>query len=159
MIAAVPAGDLLRELSGYAFSPLRGGDFTLFRGLGDGLDPVLLACANEASPASLKRLEHEYALRTELDAAWAARPLALSRYGDRLALVLEDPGGEPLDRLLDEPLSIPEFLRIGIALSNALRHMHDRGLIHKDIKPGNILVHGASGGVRLTGFGIASRQP
>src|SRR5271167_2847425 len=95
----VPAGDLLRELSGYVFSPLRGGDSTLFRGFGDGLEPVLLACANDASPASLKRLEHEYALRTELDASWAARPLGLSRYDDRLTLVLEDPGGEPLDRL------------------------------------------------------------
>ena len=148
----------MRELSGYAFSPLRGGDFALFRGFGDGLDPVLLACANDASPASLERLEHEYALRTELDAAWAARPLALSRYDGRLTLVLEDPGGDPLDRLLEQPLGIPEFLRIGIALSTALRQVHDRGLIHKDIKPGNILVHRASGSVRLTGFGIASRQ-
>jgi hypothetical protein len=44
------------------------------------------------------RLEHEYALRAELDRSWAARPLALTQYDNRLALVLEDPGGEPLDR-------------------------------------------------------------
>jgi serine/threonine protein kinase len=37
--------------------------------------------------------------------------------------------------------------------------MHARGLIHKDIKPANILVDAASGGVWLTGFGIASRLP
>lgn len=118
---------------------------------------MLLAAAKDGSPASLKRLEHEYALRSELDAAWAARPLALSRYKDRLTLVLEDPGGEPLDRLLDEPLEISEFPRIAVRLTIALRRVHEGGLIHKDIKPGNVLVHRESGGVWLTGFGIASR--
>ena len=37
--------------------------------------------------------------------------------------------------------------------------MHERGLIHKDIKPANVLVDAATGQVRLTGFGIASRLP
>ena len=41
----------------------------------------------------------------------------------------------------------------------ALRRVHERGLIHKDIKPANILADPASGGVWLTGFGIASRLP
>jgi PAS domain S-box-containing protein len=152
-------GDLLRELSNYVFSALREGDSALYRACGGGLRPVLVAAAKDASPASLKRLEHEYALRTELDAQWAARPLELSRYNDRLALVLEDPGGEPLDRFLDGPLEIAEFLRIAIRLSLTLRQMHAQGLIHKDIKPENVLVDRQSGGVWLTGFGIASRLP
>jgi hypothetical protein len=59
------------ELSSYMFLPVRGGDSTLRRGFGDGLAPVLLAGAKDASPASLQRLEHEYALRDELDASWA----------------------------------------------------------------------------------------
>jgi serine/threonine protein kinase len=37
--------------------------------------------------------------------------------------------------------------------------VHECGLIHKDIKPANILLDAASGGVWLTGFGIASRLP
>jgi PAS domain S-box-containing protein len=131
----------------------------LHRGSGDGLPPVLLAVAKDASHASLERLEHEYALRAELDASWAARPIALSRYNDRWTLVLEDPGGEPLDRLLDEPLEARGFLQLAIPLTNALRQMHARGLIHKNIKPGNVLVRRATGGVWLTGFGIASRLP
>jgi serine/threonine protein kinase len=131
----------------------------LHRGSGDGLAPVLLAGAKDASAASLERLEHEYALRAELDASWAARPIALSRYNDRWTLVLEDPGGEPLDRLLDGPLRAGEFLQLAVPLTNALRQMHDRGLIHRNIKPGNILVRRATGGVWLTGFGIASRLP
>src|SRR6202043_3427249 len=69
------------------------------------------------------------------------------------------PGGVPLDRLLGRPLDVSHFLRIAIPLAGALRHLHERGLIHKDIKPANILVDADSGGVWLTGFGIASRLP
>jgi PAS domain S-box-containing protein len=65
----------------------------------------------------------------------------------------------PLDRLLGQPLDVSHFLRIAIPLAVALRRVHERGLIHKDIKPANILVDAASDGVWLTGFGIASRLP
>jgi hypothetical protein len=70
-----------------------------------GLPPVLLVAAEDTSLESFERLEHEFALKAELNAAWAARPVALSRQDDRMALVLEDPGGEPLDRLLGRPLA------------------------------------------------------
>ncbi len=149
----------MSDLSSYEFSSLRDGDLKLQRGLGSGVAPVLLLTAENASLASLKRLEHEYALRAELDAAWAAHPIGLSRHRNRLALLLEDPGGVVLDRLLERPLKISEFLPIAIALAAALRRVHARGLIHKDIKPANILVDAASGAVWLTGFGIASRLP
>jgi PAS domain S-box-containing protein len=147
------------EFSRYVFSALREGDVTLYRGAGNGLSPILLAAAEDGSPGSLKRLQHEYALKAELDAAWAPRPVALSRYNDRLTLVLEDPGGEPLDRLLDGRLDVAEFMHIAIPLLRALRRVHERGLIHKDIKPANVLVDTASGVAWLTGFGIASRLP
>ena len=151
----------MTELSAYMFSALREGPFTLYRGFGDGLAPILLVAPAGEHPSlgSLQRLDHEYGLKAELDAAWAARPLALSRQNDRLRLVLEDPGGEPLDRLLGRPLDIAPFLRIAIPLAAAVGQVHARGLIHKDIKPANILIDMASGGVWLTGFGIASRLP
>ena len=47
---------------------------------------------------------------------------------------------------------------LAIGLATALGHVHQRGLIHKDIKPENVLVDDA-GHVWLTGFGIASRLP
>src|SRR5258708_27994711 len=96
----------MTELSAYVLSTLREGEFTLYRGHGDGLAPILLVAPAGEYPSlgSLQRLEHEYALKSDLDAAWAARPVALSRQDDRMALVLEDPGGEPLDRRLGRPL-------------------------------------------------------
>ena len=149
----------MNELSGYVFSSLREGDIALYRGSGNGLTPILLVAAEETSPGCVERLEHEYALKSELDADWAARPVALTHDNGRMTLVLEDPGGTPLDRLLGRPLDVSHFLRIAIPLAGALRHVQERGLIHKDIKPANFLVDEASGGVWLMGFGIASRRP
>src|SRR5215471_9009571 len=149
----------MNELSGYVFSPLREEDIALQRGSGSGLAPILLVAADESSRGRAERLEHEYALKSELEADWAARPVALTHDNGRMTLVLEDPGGTPLDGLLGRPLDVSHFLHIAIPLAGALRHVHERGLIHKDIKPANILVDAASGGVWLTGFGIASRLP
>jgi PAS domain S-box-containing protein len=149
----------MTELSNYEFSAFREGEVNLYRGSGDGLDPILLIAptGERAARASLKRLEHEYALRALLDPDWAARPVALAPREGHMSLVLEDPGGEPLDRLLGRPLDVTQFLRIAIPLAVALRRVHERGLIHKDIKPANVLVDAASGRAWLTGFGIASR--
>ena len=147
------------ELSRYALSPLREGDFTLYRASGFGLAPILVVAADESSLGCVERLEHEYALKCELDAEWAARPVALTHDNGRMGLVLEDPGGTPVDRLLGRPLEISHFLRIAIPLAGVLRKVHAQGLIHKDIKPANILADAESGGVWLTGFGIASRLP
>ncbi len=71
--------------------------------------------------------------------------------------MLEDPGGEPLDKLLGMPMELERFCCLAIAIAAALGRLHARGLVHKDIKPANILVHQVTGEVRLTGFGIASR--
>ena len=151
----------MRDLAGYVFSALRDGELALYRGVGAGLDPILLVepVAEDSAGESLKRLEHEYSLRDALDPDWAARPMALARRGGHTTLVLEDPGGDPLDRLLGQPMRVPQFLRLAISLGVALGRVHERGLIHKDIKPANVLVDMATDGAWLTGFGIASRVP
>jgi serine/threonine protein kinase len=89
-------------------------------------------------PSSLERLYHEYGLKNELDSAWAVRPLELVRDGGRKMLVLEDPGGEPLARHLGTPMETEQFLRVAIGIAAALGKAHQRGLVHKDIKPGPV---------------------
>src|SRR5271169_4071502 len=133
------------EVSEYELEPLReGGDFSLYRGRERGSQTPILAVAVAAEqplPQSLRRLEHEYSLATELDAAWAAQPLALARHQGQAVLILKDPGGEPLDRVIEQhkgqPIDLTRFLRIAIGLSAALGQAHRRGLIHKDVKPEN----------------------
>src|SRR5712671_2429172 len=140
-------------------------DFTLYRGRQDGNPSSVLAIAlsaEQSSPQTLRRLEHEYSLAAELDPAWAAKPLALTRLKGRTILLLNDPGGEPLDLFLErnqgQPVDLTRFLRIANGLATALGQVHRRGLIHQDIKPANVLVDDA-GNVWLTGFGIASQLP
>ena len=118
---------------------------------------VVLPAAEHPRPATLDRLAHEYGLREELDAAWAARPLWLGQERGRTTLVMEDPGGEPLATLLGQPMPLERFLPLAIGLAEIVAKLHRRGLVHKDLKPANILVNRASGEMRLTGFGIASR--
>ena len=120
---------------------------------------IVLPSSERPTPATINRLVHEYSLKDELDGAWAVPQLELVRDGGRTILVLEDPGGELLSGLLGTPMEVGRFLRIAIGLAAALGKVHERGLIHKDIKPANILVNTEGDEVRLTGFGSASRLP
>ncbi|MEX3928369.1 ATP-binding protein [Paraburkholderia sp. BR10936] len=148
------------DLSTYRLTTLRTSEYTLRRGTRDGLNPILLVTPAESERAELvKRLEHEYSLEPELSSDWAARPIALLHFEGSTTLVLEDPGGEPLDCLVGHPLDIPSFLRVGIALAQALDRMHERGLMHLDIRPANVVVDVVRGHAWLTGFSIALRHP
>jgi PAS domain S-box-containing protein len=138
------------------------GDRVLCRGQLDcGGDAVLvvLPATDLPTAASLDRLTHEYGLKDELDRAWAVLPLSLLRERGRTALVLDDPGGETLDRILVAPMAVGRFLRLAIGITTALGKVHQHGLVHKEVKPSNILLSEVNGDVRLTGFGIASRLP
>src|SRR5580704_1699308 len=99
------------EPSEYALDPLREGpDFTLYRGRQHGNPSPILAIALTAehpSAQSLRRLEHEYSLAAELDPAWTAKPLELTRHEGRTVLILTDPGGEPLDLILERDQGQP----------------------------------------------------
>jgi serine/threonine protein kinase len=156
----------MTEPSEFVLEQLReGADFTVYRGRQRGNPtPVLVVApaAERPSAQSLRRLEHEYLLAAELHAAWAAKPLALTRHEGQTVLILKDPGGEPLDRVLErskgQTLDLARLLRVAIGLSKVLGQVHRQGLIHKDIKPANVLVDGHDN-VWLTGFGIASRLP
>ena len=98
------------DLSRHVFEALRKDDkFILYRGRSkdDGSKVLVVSPVTEyPAPEILERLEHEHSLRDELDSGWAARPLRLVRRRGQPMLVLEDPGGEPLARLLGQPWEI-----------------------------------------------------
>jgi serine/threonine protein kinase len=151
------------ELSKYTLATLRNDkEGNLYRGWSEDDNSHILVLSPSTeypAPEILKRLEHEYALREELDSTWAARPIEIARHWDRTVLVLEDPGGVPLDQLVVEQSNLEFSLRVAVGLSGAIDRLHQRGIIHKDIKPANVLVNSVSGRCWLKGFGIASRLP
>src|SRR5215510_4659464 len=157
----------LMDLSQYRLETLhQDGEFILYRGLrqfnAETSPPSILALSpvmEHPAPATIKKIEHEFSLKDELDGTWAVRPIALTQEQNRSMLLFEEPEGEPLDRFLKQPLEMKQFLRCGIALAAALAQVHRHGLLHKDIKPSNVLANAAMDHAWLTGFGIASRLP
>jgi len=136
-------------------------DLVLWRGLRESdRSSVLLESAvrADAEPRVLEKIERGFSLRGDLDPAWALEPVRQDRVHGRPFLVFEDPGGDILSRILGTPRALAESLRIALGMASALRELHARGLIHKDVKPENVLID-AAGRVRLRGFGLASRLP
>ncbi len=120
---------------------------------------IVRLVAEHPSPAALDRLTHEFSLKDDLDGAWAVRPLELEREAGRPCLVCADPGGELLSGLLAVPMETGDFLYLAAGIAGALSRFHQRGLVHKDLKPAHILVNCSDGQARLSGFGLASRLP
>jgi serine/threonine protein kinase len=73
-------------------------------------------------------------------------------------LILEDFDGESLRAFLSSrTITIKDFLTIAIQLAETLGELHQKNIIHKDIKPQNIIINSVTGLVKITDFSIASR--
>jgi predicted ATPase/signal transduction histidine kinase len=106
---------------------------------------------------NLERLKHELELGPTLHGLPAVEPLALSSLDGLPALEVEDFPGEPLERLVGEPLSVQDFLPLAISVAAAIADIHASGLIHKDLNPGSILFDPQTRRVKVSDFGAASR--
>ena len=120
---------------------------------------IMAPAGDRPSLAILDRLARHYEFKEELDAAWAGRPIELVREHGQTMLVLESTKAEPLDQIIGPGAPVDKFLRLAIAVTNAVARLHQAGLVHKDLKASNILIDSTSGEVRFTGFGVATRLP
>ncbi|MHA7630759.1 AAA family ATPase [Corallococcus sp. M7] len=102
-------------------------------------------------------LKHEYEMCSLLDLPGIIRVLALEESAGNLALVMEDFGGQSLAHSSRHTLELVSFCRMAIRITEALAHVHAAGVVHKDLKPSNILIKPGTLDLRLSGFGIASR--
>ena len=83
----------------------------------------------------------------------------LVKTDEQLYLVLEYIGGPSLLELITRRNTLPAEVTaiIGAEIARALEHTHDRGVVHRDVKPGNVLLS-QRGEVKLIDFGIARRR-
>jgi predicted ATPase/GAF domain-containing protein/tRNA A-37 threonylcarbamoyl transferase component Bud32 len=122
--------------------------------------PVTIKVLNSEhlGPRHVAQLRHEFEITHHLQAEGVIRAYRLEKVGAGAALVLENFGGVPLhDLARSKRLDLKAKLRIGASLAGTLAAVHGQHVIHKDVKPQNILVHPETGQTKLTDFGISTR--
>ncbi|MBD1915322.1 MULTISPECIES: EAL domain-containing protein [Cyanophyceae] len=159
------------ELPGYQFlDQLHVGVKSLvYRGRrgADGQTVVIKVLRSDRpTPDELMQLQHQFAIARSLHGPNIVWPYELLPYRQSYALILEDFGGISLKHWMEQRwgegqggLGLLEFLEIAQQLANILKHLNDQGIIHKDIKPSNLLIHPETRQVKLTDFSLASRLP
>ena len=122
--------------------------------------PVILKVANAGHMTleeSLARLRHELELVASIHSDRVARVFDVAAIGDHAVLVVQDFGGESVDRYIARGrLTVADALGIAIGVAAALRDVHAAGIIHKDITPNNIVFNASTGETRLIDFDVAT---
>jgi predicted ATPase/signal transduction histidine kinase len=130
--------------------------------------PVAIKILQNPFPKSreLIQFRNQYTIAKNLDLPSIPKTLALETYQNSYALVMEDCGGMSLKQRLDRegalgsnPQTLTLFLQIAIQLADTLAGLYRCQVIHKDIKPANILFHPETQQIKLIDFGISSLLP
>jgi len=124
--------------------------------------PVIIKVLRNSHPNfnELVQFRNQYVITRHLEHPTIVRPLALERYDNGYALVMPDNGAIALcDYWQQYPHDLQEFLCVAIQLAEALHYLTQQRIIHKDIKPANILIHPETRQVQLIDFSIASLLP
>ncbi|MBO1348724.1 MAG: serine/threonine-protein kinase PknK [Hormoscilla sp. GUM202] len=150
------------ELPGYQITSflIFGVRTSIYRGIRE-LDqkPIIVKALNSDYPTleEIARLRQEYIILENVACPGIIKPYGLEKYENGYALILEDIGGKSLSRVVRRKYSLTKYLQIAIAIADTLEELHKMPIIHKDIKPSNIIIDEGTGEVRLTDFSIASR--
>ena len=116
---------------------------------------VAVKVLRSATTDDLRRFDQEAETLARLDHPAIVRMCDQGDHDGVPYLVLDLIEGEPLSEVLRRgPLPEDDVIRIGVVLADALAHAHALGVVHRDVKPGNVLFD-ESGDVHLTDFGIA----
>jgi predicted ATPase/signal transduction histidine kinase/ActR/RegA family two-component response regulator len=130
--------------------------------------PVTLKLLRNPFPSfdRLMQFRHQYDIGKDFDHPHIIKTLALVPYQNSYALILEDRGGISLESYLarsgafgDNPQTLIPFLHIAIQLAEALDELYRHRVIHKDIKPANILIDPKTQQIKLIDFSLASLLP
>jgi predicted ATPase/signal transduction histidine kinase/tRNA A-37 threonylcarbamoyl transferase component Bud32 len=133
---------------------------TIYRAVrGDGQSVILKVLGERYSGDQLDRLRNEQEIVRTLQGPGVVRAIGRDNYRGRPALVLEDFGGQALDHRLVRPLSIEEFLPLATNIARCVADLHQQNVVHKDLKPANLLVHPSTLEVKIVDFGLACALP
>ncbi|MEG4584339.1 AAA family ATPase [Microcoleus sp. MOSTC5] len=126
--------------------------------------PVVIKLLKNDYPtfSELVQFRNQYTIAKNLNSPLIVQTYSLEPYENGYALVMEDFGGISLDEWgvkRKKLLSLREFLEIAIALCNTLDILYGHRIIHKDIKPSNILINPSTKQIKLIDFSIASLLP
>lgn len=137
-----------------------GNKSVIYRGLCEstGETVIIKAMKTEYPPLQdVYRWKREFEIAKSLDWEGIVRPIALEPRDNGVVMIVEDFGGESLyHHLQKKRIDLLEFLQIAISLADTLSFLHRQQIVHKDIKPHNIIVSPEKGIVKLTDFSIAS---
>ncbi|MBD2007172.1 MULTISPECIES: AAA family ATPase [Cyanophyceae] len=120
---------------------------------------VVIKILNQEYPDlnDIAKFKHQYEIVKNLDLSGIVKPYKLKNHNNTCVLVLEDFGGESLEKAINSSkMNLLELLKIAIQISQWLGKLHQNHIIHKDIKPQNILVNPHTGQVKIIDFGISS---
>lgn len=108
----------------------------------------------------LVKFRNQFTLTQNLDIPGVVKPLCLRPWNSSYVLVMADHHAFSLHHYCrHQSLDWPEVLELALQLADILHHLNQSHIIHKDIKPANILIHSQSMEVWLIDFSIASLLP
>ncbi|MBE9206650.1 AAA family ATPase [Nostoc sp. LEGE 06077] len=130
--------------------------------------PVVIKLIRNEYPtfSEIAQFRNQYTITKNLNLPGIVQPLCLENYRNGYALIMEDFGGISLKdwgrqnkATQESGMTLPEFFPIAIAIASTLEELHRSRIIHKDIKPANILINPSTLEIKIIDFSIATLLP